>query len=223
MSAGNPELLLYGGPVSPFSMRIVLQAGIKGLPLQVAEPPGGLKSAAYLAINPLGKIPALVCEDGALPESAVIAEYLEELFPEPPLLPSGAWPRARVRLLIRLADTYVMDAMLPVFAQLDPAQRDATAVRETLAKVETGLGHLDAFVAPGPHACGDSRTLADCALVPILKYCAFFFPLFGADDPLPRQRNLARYWSAVQGDAVFAAGLRQMDAAIAAALAAKAG
>ena len=69
---------------------------VKRLDITLVPPPGGVRSDAYRAINPLGLVPALVIEDGTvLPESDLIVEYLDERFPEPRLLPDDADRRAR--------------------------------------------------------------------------------------------------------------------------------
>jgi maleylpyruvate isomerase len=60
---------------------------------------GEQRSAAYLAINPTGLVPALDTGAGVLTQSLAILEYLDETVPEPPLLPRGAMARARVRAL----------------------------------------------------------------------------------------------------------------------------
>ena len=69
---------LYGGLLSPFVMRVVLTARAKGIELPVEMPEGGIKSDAFLALNPMGKMPCLVDGDFALPESSVIIDYLED-------------------------------------------------------------------------------------------------------------------------------------------------
>ena len=60
------------------------------------------RGAAHLALNPQGLVPTLVTEDGALPQSLAIIEWLDEVHPEPPLLPADAWGRARVRSLAHI-------------------------------------------------------------------------------------------------------------------------
>ena len=61
-------------------------------------------SPEYLKINPNGVIPTLIHEGRALYESGTICEYLDEVFPEPPLRPADAWGRAQMRNWIRYAD-----------------------------------------------------------------------------------------------------------------------
>jgi glutathione S-transferase len=105
-------LRLYDLDLSPFAARCRLVVYKKGLGdrVELAPPPGGgPRSEAYRAINPIGKVPTLVLEDGtAIPESQVIAEYLEERFPEPPLMPPNPEGRARARLPVRVAELYLL-------------------------------------------------------------------------------------------------------------------
>ncbi len=92
---------LYGRRLSPYVERVCLQIAYKGLGDEIVLTPipgEDLKSPEYLAISPLGKMPLLEDGDFRLPESAVIAEYIEEKFPEKPTRkthPAGGsnWPR----------------------------------------------------------------------------------------------------------------------------------
>ena len=81
-------------------MRIALN--VKGLdyesvPKHLLRDGGEQRKADYLAINPQGLVPALVDDGFVIPQSLAICEYLEELHPEPPLLPGSARDRATVR------------------------------------------------------------------------------------------------------------------------------
>ncbi len=208
------ENILYAGVISPYSQRVIMQVALKKLPIPVQEPPGGLGSDDFREINPLGKIPALVYGGEVLPESAVIAEFLEDIYPEPSLRPSDPWERAQMNMVIRIADTYVMDAMLPIFSQLDPSNRDAGLVAATLEAVAGGLDRLDTMLSPDPLAAGGSITLADLALVPILKFCEVFVPAFGGDDPFSGHATISQYWATAKAEPILADCLTDMQHAI---------
>ena len=210
--------ILYAAPVSPYSQRVIVQIAMKRLPITTIDPPGGIGSHDYQAINPTGKIPALVFERNVLPESAVIAEFLEDIYPHSPLRPADHWQRAQMNLIIRIADAYVMDAMLPLFANLDPENRDEAVITATLAAVDTGLDRLDTMLEPSPLAAGTDITLADLALVPILKFAEVFVPAFGGNDPFAGRDTLTTYWSNAQQEPVLANCLKDMQVAISAAL-----
>lgn len=210
--------ILYAAPVSPYSQRIIVQIAIKQLPIARIDPPGGIGSDDFRAINPTGKIPALVFDGNVLPESAVIAEFLEDIYPHSPLRPADHWQRAQMNLIIRIADAYVMDAMLPLFANLDPENRDEVVIAATLSAVDTGLDRLDTMLEPSPLAAGAEITLADLALVPILKFAEVFVPAFGGNDPFAGRNTITTYWSNAQQEPVLAGCLEDMRIAISAAL-----
>jgi glutathione S-transferase len=111
-----------------------------------------------------------------------------------------------------------MDAMLPLFANLDPENRDEAVITATLAAVDTGLDRLDTMLEPSPLAAGADITLADLALVPILKFAEVFVPAFGGNDPFAGRDTLTTYWSNAQQEPVLANCLKDMQVAISAAL-----
>jgi glutathione S-transferase len=69
-------------------------------------------SPQYLKINPNGVIPTLLHDGRALYESGTICEYLDEVFPEPPLRPADAWGRAQMRNWIRYADERILNLVI---------------------------------------------------------------------------------------------------------------
>lgn len=207
-------MVLYGGLISPFTIRILALLSIKGVDIPLEPPPGGLHSEEYRRLSPIDKIPALRVGDRILPESEVIAEYLEQRFPHPPLLPQDPWLRAQSRLLSRIGDLYVMNPLIPAFAHIDPAARDTAALAAIMAVVSRGLGLLDHYMADGPWAAGGTQTLADCALAPIVHFAAEFVPLFGAHDAVTRHERLAAYLGRTDADPLIGAALARMRTGI---------
>ncbi len=194
---------LYGYLASPPVMRVVLAARAKGLELPLVPPPGGgIKSPEYLAINPLGKMPAF--EDGGryLAESVVICEYLDETHPARPLLPADPFERAQVRTLARVTDLYVITHLGPLFRNANPAQRNQAEVDATFAALHKSLGDLEAFMGPGPWAHGDTLTLADCVMVPSFFLVFAMLPAFGVADLFAKLPKLSRWWATVLADPV---------------------
>ncbi len=129
-------------------------------------------SPAYLNLNPQGLVPALETSLGVLTQSLAICEYLEETYPQPPLLPADPVERARVRAfcLVIAADTHPLQNLKILNrlreAGMDQAEIDAWAVKaiddglETCAKLIEGQ--------PGPYCFGARVTLADVCLIPQL-------------------------------------------------------
>ena len=164
---------LYDVALSPFAARVRVQIYAKSLDIPLVAPPGGTGSDEYKRLNPTGKVPALVLDDGSvLPESLVIGEYLEDRFPEPSLRPADAVARARMRLVTHFTDGYVEPPLHALFPQVtDPAARDPKLIAEKTAELATRYDQLVRFLTPGgPYAMGNALTLADCALFPL-----FFF------------------------------------------------
>ena len=190
---------LYNLPLSHFASRCRIALREKGLTqVEIVPPPGeGPGSAEYRRVNPLGKVPALDVGGRVIIESEVINEYLEDRFPEPPLLPRDAEARARVRVLSRLHDLYLEPAVHPLFFQVDPTVRDPRVVSERLPEVGTRLGQLEGLLV-GPWAAGPAFTLADCTLAPTMLWITLVLPMLGAAPPLDGRPRLAAWWERVQ-------------------------
>jgi glutathione S-transferase len=214
---------LYQFFASPFPTRVRLMLYAKGIPFEIVEPPGfgssKLPKGDYLKLNPLGRVPTLVLDDGrALPESEVICEYLEESFPSPPLLPADPWQRAQVRLLTRISDIYLLMAMVPLFDSLatKPSDWDRGVIRAALDKVAEALGALEVYIGINGYAVGPSLTVADGALAPMLILAEEWAPsVFGTDPPLHRFPKLSAYWRSVQADPIVSRVVRETRDAIA--------
>lgn len=202
---------LYGSALSPYVARVVLAIRAKGLPISLEDPPGGQKSAAFLAINPLGKTPVLEIDGGYILESAVICEFLEDAFPAPALMPAAPGPRAVQRTVSRLLDLYVLPPLLAVMAQ--PTDNGAPA---RLAELTRGLDALEVVAGRGPlhPPRGASLTFADCALVPTLIFLERFLPLYSAVDMLEKRPLLAGLWAAYSGHPLVAPIAKEMEQAL---------
>src|SRR5688500_2759824 len=168
---------LYNMYLSNFASKCRIAIYEKGLDVEiVAIPNGDLKSPEYLKIYPLGKTPSLDVGGQVLGESEVINEYLEDKFPEKPLLPKDAEGRARVRALTRFHDLYLEPPIRALFPQVGAKERDQNLVSEKLTDIDTRFDQLEAHLV-GPYACGSSFTLADCALPPTMFFAAAMLPM----------------------------------------------
>ncbi len=198
-------MFLYGGLLSPFVMRVVLAARVKGMDLPVKLPDGGMKTPEFLHLNPLGKMPTLIHDGFALPESEVIVQYLEDVHPRPSIMPEHPQERARARLLSRLADVYVMPQIAVAF-QGKPM--DVAAMAGALSSVEHFMAKDDI------HAAGHSFSIADCTLIPIL----FFFDAFQAQyktaDMLADFPKLNHYWQRAKLSEAGMGAIKDMSAAL---------
>ncbi len=96
---------LYHLPLSPFSRKVRLVLAEKRLPFELRQEKTWERRAEYLDLNPAGTVPTLVDENGfAVPDSAVICEYLEEAYPDIPLLGRSLAERVEVRRLVAWFD-----------------------------------------------------------------------------------------------------------------------
>jgi glutathione S-transferase len=213
---------LYQTYTSPFPTRVRLMLYAKGIEAEIIEPPGFHASAEskgdYFEVNPIGRVPALVLDDGrSLPESEVICEYLEDAYPTPALRPADPWDRAQMRLLSRICDIYLVMAMVPLFNAAGRSRRswDEARIGAALAEVEKSLGYLEDYIGTEGYAVGRALTQADGALTPQLVLAYEWAPaLFGTESPLGKHPKLAAYWAAIQADPIVARLLRETREAI---------
>lgn len=152
--------------------RVTIYLAEKGIALervQVDWEAGELQSEAFLAKNPAGKIPVLELDDGSfLPESAAIVEYLEERYPEPPMIGATPEQRARNRALERMANDLIVKAGLCMqhshaffAAWVQQVPEVANALHPD---VEESLRVLDIHLGDAPFFGGDRPSIADCSL-----------------------------------------------------------
>jgi glutathione S-transferase len=208
-------MILYSETTSPYSAVVRVAVYAKQLAIEIAPPPGGLKSEQYRALSGTGTVPCLRLDDGsALPESTVILAYLDEKFPERPLLPAGAEARARARLLVRLGVDGVIDPLVGLFHDLGLGLPTAQAT--ALERIGAGLGRIEYFLAGDGFAAGPDFSQADCVLGPSLMGVAAFAGMLGAPDLLTRHPRLAAYNARVSQHPAVAKVLGELQAAMAA-------
>lgn len=158
-------LVLCGSPISNYYNKVKLALLEKGVPFEERAAAAGSTDPAVLADSPLGKIPYLVTEDGALCESQPILEYIEARWPEPALLPRDPYRAAKVRELVAFCDLHVELTARRLYkaafqkAPLKP--ETAEAIRRDLERHLAAFRRLASFA---PYAAGDTFTMADCAV-----------------------------------------------------------
>ena len=178
---------LYGFWRSLASYRVRVALALKGLraeEISIDLLKGKQNSEDYLAVNPQGVVPALVLDEGGPPlfQSLANLEYLEELHPEPALLPKDPRGRARVRglALIAAADGHPLitpriRTYLEKEMRQDEEARNRWLAHWTMRALEAIEGHLSREKATGRFAHGDSATLADiCLASQVIGALAYF-------------------------------------------------
>jgi maleylpyruvate isomerase len=170
-------MILYGHAMSSASYRVRIALALKGL--QVTSVlldlrAGEQRRSEFLQINSQGFVPALVLDDGAvLTQSAAIVEYLDEVHPNPRLLPRDPLARAQVRALSQVitCDTHPLNN-LRVLQYLEKVLGQDKATRDSWYRHWVRLGfdalerRLVSQAAGGRFCHGDAPTLADVCLVP---------------------------------------------------------
>ncbi|HYP88611.1 MAG TPA: maleylacetoacetate isomerase, partial [Polyangiaceae bacterium] len=163
---------------SSASHRVRIALGLKGLPFEYAavhliRDGGAQHQAAFGDLNPLRQVPVLEVEDSgqrvALVQSVAIIEYLDERFPEPPLLPRTALDRAHVRALTESINSGIQPLQnTDTFRELRRHGIDTEDWARTF--IAKGLAALEKMAAPraGAFLFGDGVSLADVYLVPQL-------------------------------------------------------
>lgn len=135
-------MTLYHGWRSSASRRVRLVLAEKGLSFEsqlIDMVKGEQHAPAYLALNPNGVVPALVHDGRVLHESSVIAEYLDEWQPEPPLMPADPYARALLRNFVRWIDEHCLPRIIifnwSLSMQPVAAQWSADELAQRLARV----------------------------------------------------------------------------------------
>lgn len=183
------DIVLHGYFRSSTSYRVRIALNLKGLAYaNVAHHlrKGDQRAPGYLRLNPQGLVPALEIDGVTLTQSLAICDYLDERFPEPPLLPADPIARARVRAAAQLiaCDLHPVQN-LKVLERLKQHGLPQDKVTAWAAEVNRdGLEAFNVLIAaqPGPFCFGHRVTLADICLVPQL----FNARRFGVDVVWPR-------------------------------------
>lgn len=188
---------LYFAKGSTFAQRtrlVLLEKGIDFTPIEIDlqnKPP------AFTQISRYGKVPAIKHGDVELYESAIINEYLDEVFPEPPLLSADSATRAIARIWIDYANTRLVPAFNQFLRGKD-AQEQEQGRREFVEALlyieQEGLGRLS---GAGPYWLGEAFSLVDISFYPWFERLPVLdhFRKFTLPPETPRLQN---WWNAVR-------------------------
>jgi glutathione S-transferase len=202
---------LYTGDLSPYSAKVRMQIYAMGITDIEFELPTSFYMGKLAEVSPIGRIPVLEVEDGIIPESEVIAEYLDDLYPERSLLGTTPRIRAEVRLISRIADIYLMNNIFMSLGQLSRKTRVDAIVDLLMGQVVRGMGALERHIGSGRFAVGDTLTRADCTLVPALFLCEKTVPRLDVPNPIEATEKVAAYWERIQQNEHAARVLEEMN------------
>ncbi len=204
---------LYGSLASPFVARCWLVVAAKGGGVDLEMYEDGIKSESYLAMNPIGKMPLLVDGDTAIPESAVICEYLDQVLPGPTMLPAEPAARARVQLLCHITDLYLYPAAVALLRL--PQDGDAAAIEAAKTDALAALDYIEHFLPDTGFAEGTSLTLADATLHGGINLVKLVFRNHGIENWLAQRPKLEAWWDAVTANTTLKPALDDIATALA--------
>jgi glutathione S-transferase len=157
-------ITLCGMCLSNYYNKVKMALLEKGMPFDEQFVSTGSKDESVLASTPLGKVPFIRTEQGALCESQAILDYLEALQPRPALLPADPWAAAKVRELTTFVDLHLELVARELYGKAffggDISEGNAARVRKLLEKNIGGFKRLAKF---SPYVAGDTFTQADCS------------------------------------------------------------
>lgn len=167
------KLYSYFRSSAAFRVRIALN--LKNLPYEtvsvhLVKDGGHNRRPEFRSVNPHMRVPALSLDSGeVLIQSLAIIDYLDELHPDPPLLPADAIERAHVRALAQIiaCDIHPLNNTGPLRYLKNALKHDQAEIDAWYHHwVRDGFEAVEALAAPGPYAFGAKPTLADICIVP---------------------------------------------------------
>lgn len=183
---------LIGSRTSPYVRKVRVFLAEKRCEYEFAEENVWSPTTQVGHVNPLGKVPVLVLDDGtSLYDSSVITEYLDTLA-APALIASGGLPRALARRAESLADG-ICDAAVSIVLERkrDPLRQDAASLDRARAKVDAGIASFAGQIEGREWLDGAGPGLADIAAGCALFYVEFRLPEVGWRTQHPALRRWA--------------------------------
>ena len=158
-------LTLCGSPISNYYNKVKLALLEKGVAFTEERVATMSKDDAVLTASPLGKIPYIRTESGALCESQAIMEYIEAKYPQPALLPADTFAAAKVRELIAFIDLHLELVARELYPQVffGAATMSDSAKARVKKQLDKNMAAFKRIAKFAPFVAGDSFTQADCA------------------------------------------------------------
>ncbi|KAH6809020.1 hypothetical protein C2S51_026803 [Perilla frutescens var. frutescens] len=142
MEKSNKGVKLVGFWVSPFVQRVKWGLKLKGVEYEYIEEDIFNKSPLLSQLNPVThRVPILVHDGNPLPESSIILQYLDEIWPHAPLLPLGAYERAQARFwVLFVEEKFRESAWVALCSEGENQERAVKVAISHLEKIEEKMG-----------------------------------------------------------------------------------
>ena len=185
------EIELFSYEACPYAQRTRMMLIEKGLDFSLTEVDLYNKPDWWKELSPHGKVPLIRHNGDIVYESRIINEYLEDVFPEPALLPKGPMRRAKARIWIDFCDTYLMPALHRLISDRKDEEKQAEN-REKIAEKLLFWEH-EGFrkISDGPYFLGTDVSLVDLQFIPFMERFPCYEELWGARIPDECERLLA--------------------------------
>ena len=170
------DLLLYEHPLSPYAQKVKIALREKGVEFETRLPEGigsGTTKGGFAEASPRGEVPVLLHGDTAIFDSTIILEYIEELWPDPPMLPSSSAKKASMRMIEDIMDTQ-FEAITWGLGELNFFKRAEGVLKsemEARAREQAFVffSMLEGHLGDDPWINGDRFGWGDLSVVPYLN------------------------------------------------------
>ena len=190
------DLTLYSYEACPYAQRTQMTLLEKDVPFQLVEVDLYDRPSWWADLSPYGKVPLLKHGSGIVYESAIVNQYLDETFPDRPLMPAEPLSKAEARIWMDYCDSRFMSACHQLIADRCDAEKQTTnrdELRSVFRFMERGLERL----GDGPYWMGEQFTLVDIQFAPFFERFPCYRSLWQAEWPEDCVR-LKRWFDAVR-------------------------
>ena len=202
------EIELYTYPKCPYSQRV--QIILHEKKIEYTKTSVKLRPAEdwFKKISPFGEVPALKIDNDVIVGSTIINEFLEERFPDNPMLPSALASRANARFWLNTCDNRLMSACHALIRD----RRDEQKQVANRDRIDSELIHLNNQIAKsgGPYWMGRDFTLVDATFAPFIERYGCYQEVWGARWPA-ECTALKEWWDLVQQRESVAATTHDLD------------
>ncbi|MBX2864809.1 MAG: glutathione S-transferase family protein [Leptolyngbyaceae cyanobacterium MAG.088] len=195
------QLTVYGPTISTYvrTVRMILEEtntsyNLENINIFSARP------SEYLAINPFGKVPTLKVDDQVLYETNAIVEYLDAVVADHAFMPKGPMEQAQMRQIMAIVDSYLYGPSISgitiqrLIVPSQGGQPDEGVIQSAVPKCKTALEAIESISQCDPFLLGNTITLADFYLMPVVLYLSKTPEMTAVTAQTPK---LKTWWEAI--------------------------